>query len=198
MIASWQPLFTDYEMISFWNSFLVFLGFLIIPTLANLVIYALGLRKRDWADSPGRILGRSMAVLGGLITLFGVSLPLGSVHFANPALADASPRLPYDGGWIVLVFGFLWFAFFAVPKRVAAIWGLIWGGLALVFILVTLQGLADLVARSAGALHVDYGVYVTLLGSLLLILGSALAYIKAGRTSLPGQLATDFAAPPTS
>src|SRR5437879_5892242 len=45
-IASWQPLFTDYEMISFWKSFLVFLGFLLKPSLTHLLIYALGLRPR--------------------------------------------------------------------------------------------------------------------------------------------------------
>ena len=198
MIVSWQPLFTDYEMISFWNSFAVFLYFLIIPMLANLVIYARSLRKREWAESPGRILGRSMAVVGGLINLFGVTAPLGSVHFVNPMLADYSPTLPHDGGWIVLVFGLLWFAFFAVPKKVAAIWGLVWGGLSLVFILVTIQGLADIVSREAGALYLSYGVYVTILGSLLLIVGSTLAYLKVGLTSLPEPIPPDAAAPPTS
>src|SRR5947208_14196277 len=110
MIVSWQPLFTDYEMISFWNSFAVFLYFLIIPMLANLVIYARSLRKREWAESPGRILGRSMAVVGGLITLFGVTAPVGSVHLVNPMLADYSPTRPPDGCWTGSLLGLLWLA----------------------------------------------------------------------------------------
>src|SRR5438132_13487315 len=99
MIAPLQPLFTDYEMIAFQNSFSVFLGFLVIPTLANLVVYLLGLRKREPEGSLGRILGRSAAVVGGLITLFGVALPLGSVDSANPVLADMYLGLIRTGVW---------------------------------------------------------------------------------------------------
>jgi len=198
MIPPWQPLFTDYEMLDFQRSFGVFVGFLIIPALVNLVVYVRGVRKLERAESPGRILGRFLAVVGGLITFVGVSLPLGSVHFLGPSLTDTSLRFPGDGGWIVLVFGLLWFAFFAVPKKVAAIWGLVWGGLSLVFILVTIQGLADIVSREAGALYLSYGVYVTILGSLLLIVGSTLAYLKVGLTSLPEPIPPDAAAPPTS
>jgi len=185
-------------MIAFQNSLLVFLGFLIIPALANLVLYGRDLRKPQRAESPARILGRSLAVVGGAITLVGVSLPLGSVHFAGPSLTDTSLRLPGDGGGILLGFGLLWFAFFAVRKKVAAIWGLVWGGSALVFIVVSVQGLAYLVARSAGTLYLDSGVYVTVFGSLLLIPGSTLAYIKAGRTSPPEPIPPNGAAPPTS
>ena len=197
MIAPLQPFFTDYEMIAFQNSFRVFLGFLVIPTLANLVVYLLGLRKRKPEESLGRVLGRSTAVVGGLITLFGVALPLGSVDSANPALADTYLGLLRNGGWIVLVFGLLWFAFFAVPKKVAAIWGLAWGGLALVFILVAVQGLVDTVGQDPGAVYLHDGVLVTILGSLLLILGSTLAYIKAGRTSRSGPIRLNVATPPT-
>jgi len=198
MIAPWQPLFTDYEMMDFQRSFGVFVGFLIIPALVNLVVYVRGVRKLERAESPGRILGRFLAVVGGLITFVGVSLPLGSVHFLGPSLTDTSLRFPGDGGWIVLVFGSLWFAFFAVPKKVAAIWGIVWGILAVVFILVSLQGLANLVARSPGVLYIDEGVYVTIFGSILLMIGSTLAYIKAGRTSIPTEIPPDVAAPPTS
>src|SRR5881628_1730403 len=157
MIAPWQPLFTDYEMLDFQRSFGVFVGFLIIPALVNLVVYVRGVRKLERAESPGRILGRFLAVVGGLITFVGVSLPLGSVHFLGPSLTDTSLRFPGDGGWIVLVFGSLWLAFFPVPKKVAAIWGIVWGILAVVFILVSLQGLANLVARSPGVLYIDEG-----------------------------------------
>src|SRR5881409_2094982 len=101
MIPPWQPLFTDYEMLDFQRSFGVFVGFLIIPALVNLVVYVRGVRKLERAESPGRILGRFLAVVGGLITFVGVSLPLGSVHFLGPSLTDTSLRFPGDGGWIV-------------------------------------------------------------------------------------------------
>ena len=47
---------------------------------------------------------------------------------------------------------------------------------------LAIEGLEYLVARNAGTVYFDSGLYVSILGSLFLIVGSSLAYLKAEQT----------------
>ncbi|TLZ77678.1 MAG: hypothetical protein E6K07_06605 [Methanobacteriota archaeon] len=155
----------------------------VLSMLGNLIAYARGLRERESANSPGRILGRFLAVVGGLLTVIGLFLPWGRVDFADPALTGASySTFSWYGDWIFLVFGLLWFTFFAVPRKIAAVWGFVWGILAILKTVLAVEGLEDLIARNAGTVYLDSGLYISILGSLFLIVGSSLAYLKAEQT----------------
>ncbi|HYS99199.1 MAG TPA: hypothetical protein VEO20_00880 [Thermoplasmata archaeon] len=160
--------------------------FVSIIFYAHLNSYASTLQDRKWADSPTRIVGRVLAILGGLAVLVGLFLPWGSVDFVDPALADFNyDPFNWSGTWIFLAFGLLWFIFFAVPRKVAAVWGFVWGCLALLNTAVAVEGLYYVVARNTGGVYLGSGVYVSILGSTMLIVGSALAYVKARRTVSP-------------
>jgi len=114
---------------------------------------------------------------------FGLFLPWGRVDFADPALTGASySTFSWYGDWIFLVFGLLWFTFFAVPRKIAAVWGFVWGILAILKTVLAVEGLEDLIARNAGTVYLDSGLYISILGSLFLIVGSSLAYLKAEQT----------------
>lgn len=69
--------------------------------------------------------------------------------------------IPGDGGIpiviLVYVFGPLWLTFFAVPKKVNAILGFVWGIPALVLSLLVIENITPL---AADGVYVGYGVYV--------------------------------------
>ena len=79
------------------------------------------------------------------------------------------------GGILVYVFGLLWLPFRPVSRKVHAILGVGWGSLAL------LLGLQAIAFFAALGVTLEYGVYVSILGSVLLIVGSTLAFMEAGK-----------------
>ncbi len=161
--------------------FYVFLGGLIISILANLVVYVLGGREREWEESSrGRILGRFLAVTGGFIVLVATLLPW--VGYGGSAVSySVRHGVVANGvaGVLVYMFGFLWLTWFAIPRKLCATLGFAWGGVAL---LLTLNTIAWIASLSMSGFYIESGAYVSIVGSLILIGGSALAYVKARRT----------------
>ncbi len=201
MTATWgifDTAWSNFE--NWWNSsasawFKFVLVVWIAVVFVNVIVYVRGRRERkDVEISPGRILGRVLAVLGGLITLIGLFMPWESIDASLPEYYN--PTFPGDGAWLVLVFGLLWFTFFAVPKESAAILGFVWGSLALVLTVQALKGIADLAVVNGGAVYVGYGLYVSILGSCILIVGSVLAFVKAKQTKKSEPIPSDVAVPP--
>ena len=187
-MTAWGPFYSDWDNFENWLRFYGWLFYsvlvvFVLSMLGNLIAYARGLRQRELANSPGRILGRLLAVVGGLLTVIGLFLPWGRVDFADPALSGASySTFSWYGDWIFLVFGLLWFTFFAVPRKIAAVWGFVWGILAILKPVLAIEGLEYLVARNVGTVYFESGLYISILGSLFLIVGSSLAYLNAEQT----------------
>lgn len=179
-------------------SFFVLLFLFILSIFVNIIFYVHSLRERDWASSPGRKVGRVLAVLGGLMVLIGLYMPWGRVDFVDPAFGNVNySPLDWGGIWIFVAFGVLWFIFFAVPRKVAALWGFVWGCLALINVVVAVAGLEYLVTRQAGSVFLDPGVYVNVSGSVFLIVGSVVAYVKAKNISPLQPIPSDVVVPPT-
>src|SRR5256885_1712023 len=134
-------------------------------------------RRREQEREAETAVGRKLAIAGALFTLIGAALPWTSGAFGVTANGI--------DGIFVYVFGLLWLPFHPVSRKVHAILGVGWGGLAL---LLALQSVAFF---SALGVTLEYGVYVSILGSLSLIVGSALVYVQArkalGPESIPPQ-----------
>jgi len=172
----------------------------IVSILVNLVAYARVLRERG-AERMG--LGRLLAVVGGIITLIAVTLlPWESyTPFSCPDCGGSwagfgiEPSLPAISA---LVIGLLWFTFFGIPKKVAAMLGFAWGGLALLVAILALARIsADAAASNpSGVYTIEYGVYVAIAGPIVLIVGSALAYVSAKQTVPPEPIPPDLVVPP--
>jgi len=174
----------------------------IVSILANLVAYARVLRERG-AERVG--LGRLLAIVGGVITLVALTLlpwesytPLSCPECGGSLNGfGVEPFLPAIS---VLVVGLMWFTFFGIPKRVAAVLGLAWGSLALPVAILTFARIsADAAASSPpGVYTIEYGVYVAIVGPIVLIIGSALAYIGARQILPPEPIRSDLVVPPIS
>ncbi|HYM39035.1 MAG TPA: hypothetical protein VEY12_02670 [Thermoplasmata archaeon] len=146
---------------------------------------------------PGWILG----IVGGLITIVGAVLPWATVSGGSLAapltFSGATVGL---GGIAVLLFGVLGLICVAIPNRITAILGLVWGILALLLALLTLVGLAAIAALAAGSgtgvtVTTQYGAYLALVGTLVLIVGSAIAYTEAKKAAAPPMMPPPVAPP---
>ncbi len=149
-------------------------------------------------------LGMVLGIVGGLLTLIGAVLPWATV--SGGTLTSPMVFTGYGigyGGILVLVFGVLGLICVAIPKKVTAILALIWGILALLFAVLSVVGLAAIaqtVGGSGVSVTTEYGVYVSLVFSLVLIVGSALAYREARKAAAPGMappMAPPMSPPPT-
>ncbi len=172
----------------------------IVSILVNLVAYARVLRERG-AERMG--LGRRLAVLGGAITLIAlIILPWESYTSSScPDCGGSLNGFGFEPGLLaisVFVVGLLWFTFFGIPKKVGAVLGFAWGGPALLIpILALVRISADVATSSTSDMYsIEYGVYVAIAGPIVLIVGSALAYVRAKQTVPPEPVPSDLVAPP--
>jgi hypothetical protein len=178
------------------------IGGLIISILANVVVYARGRRKRKpEVPSRSRVLGRILAVVGGFIAPIAIILPwaidrhtppppitidLGGVDFVGaygPITAYGFGPLNVLATYGIPIYGFglFWLTWFAIPRKVAAILGVVWGTLALWIWIGALAVIADYavsVAPNGEQVTFAYGFYLNVLGSALLIIGSALGILS--------------------
>jgi len=158
--------------------FYVLVLVLILSILVNLVVFMRRIQKHGWGrDAVWSDVWRMMAIAGGFITLLSVFLPGGLFSFSS------SSSVTFAGLFLAYLFGLFWLTFFAVPRKVTAIMGVIWGSCALV--LISLQ------APMNAAESARVGAYVSILGSVGLIVGSAFVYVKARNAAArePGLLA---------
>lgn len=146
---------------------------------------------------PGWITG----ILGGLITIVGTVLPWATISGGSLTTPLTIPGTLTILGIAVLVFGVLGLVCVAIPKKITAILGIVWGVLALLVGLLTLAGLAAAAAVAAGSgtgyvVTTQYGAYLALIGALILIVGSALAYTEAKKAAAPPPMMAPPMAPP--
>jgi len=175
-----------------WIFYLLVFGS-ILSILVNLVAFS---RRHKEPDELRTGPERTMAVVGGFITLVAQLLPW--ERWVSPAGYASSGSLTVGGlgfeqglaGASVSVIGLVWLTCFAIPKEAAAILGLVWGGPALMLTLLTLNDMAATAAApNVGNYSIEYGVYANIFGSLLLIAGSVLVYMKMPKApkSIPSQ-----------
>src|SRR5438309_8220374 len=165
MITDWGSFDTDLGNFGNWLSstdgwvfYLLVFG-LILLILVNLAAFS---RRHKEPDELRTGPERTMAVVGGFITLVAQLLPWyrsgGSSGMGlgfGQGLAGAS----------VSVFGLVWLTCFAIPKEPAAILGLVWGGPALMLTLMTLNTMAATAAApSQWSYYIEYGVYASIFG----------------------------------
>src|SRR6266566_7592242 len=188
MITDWGSFTTDLGNFGNWlNSYQGWMFYrllfgLILSILVNFVAFS---RRPKEPDELRTGPERTMAVVGGLIALIAQVLPWES--WVSPAGYASSGSLTVMGlgfeqglaGASVSVFGLVWLTCFAIPKEVAAVLGLLWGSPALILTLLTLNSMAATSAAPNEWIYsIEYGVYASIFGSLLLIAGSVLVYMK--------------------
>jgi hypothetical protein len=119
--------------------------------------------------------GRLVGIIGGLITFIGVFFPWATVSGSTEGHAWA---YHYTGSqsialFIVPAFGFFGLESVAIPTKRSATLGL---GCGILAILGTPSIIPILVSGpSVGQVTFEYGLYVTILGAIALIVGSVLA-----------------------
>jgi len=166
-----------------WIFYLLVFGS-ILSILVNLVAFS---RRHKEPDELRTGPERTVAVVGGFITLVAQLLP-----WYRYGGSSGMGLLFGQGlaGLSVSIFGLVWLTCFAIPKEAAAILGLVWGGPALMLTLLTLNDMAATAAApNVGNYSIEYGVYANIFGSLLLIAGSVLVYMKMPKApkSIPSQ-----------
>jgi hypothetical protein len=184
--SDWQNFLNWLNSPQGWLFWVLVLG-LILSILVNLVVYARKLREGSTAEIG---LGRILAVVGGFIALMAQVMPWESSLSPGPPCINCgyvAIGLNFGGlaGFMVSMSGLLWLVFFAIPKKVSATWGFIWGGLALLFALLALERIAADAATNVWPTNAEYGIYVSIVGSIALVIGSALAFLKAGKAMPP-------------
>src|SRR2546425_12977 len=153
---------------------------LVIPTQISALAFAVLYRRRRRARlnrNNVRIrLGRILGIVGGFVALVGVFLPWATVGTQEVTGGDSIA---------VFALGILGLEFVAIPTRGTATMGVVWGIIALLATLVNIPALGSLgITYGSGQVAFDFGFYVTILGSLVLIVGSSACALggEEGRT----------------
>ncbi|HEX9341602.1 MAG TPA: hypothetical protein VF992_10620 [Thermoplasmata archaeon] len=144
-------------------------------------------------------IGMILGIVGGLVTAIGSYLPWATV--SGGSLTSPVVFMGVGVGWggvLVLAFGVLGLICVAIPRKATAILALVWGILAFVFALLVIGVQASLAQQYGGSgvvVTTEYGAWVSLAFSVLLILGSAIAYREARKAASP-PMAPPMSPPP--
>ena len=145
--------------------FYVYLLIFVLTILVNLIAFF-------WHQRWKRIgRGGILAVLGGFITFAGPPVFVYDIY--SGGLQGLGRPLNFVG--------LLWLLCFAIPKRISAILGLFLGSLAI----AVSTRLEVLAAQGVPIDATREGAYVSLVGSLVLIVGSVLAFLEAKEPAAP-------------
>ena len=166
-----------------------------VSILVNLVVFRRRRRKLGRVETS---LGKILAAVGGFITLVATALPWATVTYSDIPGSYVFLGVAFFGysSIIVYLFGLAWLTFFALPRKVYAILGLGWGSLALLLALLADAGVFPGGRPGANAAAIGSGVYLSLLGSIMLVVGSAFAYMEAKKVSARGPVEIAQPAPP--
>ena len=172
-----------------------FCGLLVVVILTQIFAVTIAARRRKERRESGlgraRIgRGRILAMLGGAITAIGALLPWAT--YSNPAMApvDSFTATFEFAGFAVLVFGLVGLEFVAIRTKGTATWGSFCGIVTLIvnlaaFGMVATFAMNEQAGQPGLQVSTGYGVYIGLIGSLALVVGSALAYLEAPPATSP-------------
>lgn len=169
-----------------------------IPTQIAAIVLVVLLRRRRTRGRPdlkevriGR--GRILGILGGVITIIGAFLPWATIFQINPgskSFVDSFTATFGFLGVVVLLFGLIGLEYVAIPTEGTATVAALFGVLVLLAT-GTAFGLGATFAMNEQAGNPNWivttgsGLYVSILGALALIGGSALAFVDAKKTTPP-------------
>lgn len=128
-------------------------------------------------------LGKILGIVGGLIVIISMFLPWMTVS-SNIESISLMGILIIPFSTLALIFAILGLIFVAVGKKGLCIGALVMGILAIVMIGISfalMQWIADMTTIIGTGITsgVDYGVWLAMIGSIILIIGSVLAYGEA-------------------
>lgn len=125
--------------------------------------------------------GRPIGIVGGILAMVGTLLPWVTISDSYSSIT-ASGLGVFIFGVPAMILAILGLVFVAIPKKGFAIASLIMGILVMIFVVlaITMTSVIAGFATYTGLVTVsmDYGMYVTLVGAILLIVGGALAYVQ--------------------
>ena len=133
-------------------------------------------------------MGRILGIVGGKLTVVGVFLPWVSVTYSGQTVSAWGIQLWFIGlPILVLIFGIIGLVLVAKGRRGTAIGGLVMGILAFIFAIVSVFLLAIVAEVISGVsdfeIGIDFGLYLTLVGAIILIVGSGLTFSQAGKAA---------------
>lgn len=129
-------------------------------------------------------LGRLLGIAGGIIALVGALLPW--VTLSGPGLSSPKMFLGISTGFfgvMVSQLGFFGIMMMLDGKKTTSLGGMVLGASGLVISVLTLAflGILSVGYTSGMSIDVGLGIYVCIVGSTILLIGSILALIKAGK-----------------
>ena len=125
-------------------------------------------------------IGRILGIVGAILALVGVVLPWVAGHVAatNTDRSLSGIEFPlFIFGVPLLLFAVVGLVLVAIPKKGTAIAGLIMGIIALVIAMIPMAILASIIVEwqiPGEVASIGYGLYISLVGAVLLIVGSAI------------------------
>lgn len=128
-------------------------------------------------------MGRIVGIIGGILALVGTFLPWATIESSVESIS-ASGILLFIVGVPVLLFAIIGLILVALPKRGTAIGAFVMGILALIFVLlafVLVGVLEGLVSGTDISITYDYGMWISLVGSILLMIGGIWAFVELGK-----------------
>src|SRR2546426_3308760 len=183
----WAGLIVWFLLVLFLPLLVVLPSAVTLSILVNLVFFRRRRRKGVRVETSLR---RMVAVLGGFIVLLATLLPWATYSYYDEGISGSYVYLGMAffgfSSLIVYLFGLFWLTFFALPRKLHAILGFGWGGLALLLTFLAIRGVLPGGPVAGLAVTFETGVYVSMLGSLILVVGSALAYLEAKKAGARG------------
>ncbi len=128
-------------------------------------------------------MGRILGIVGGILALVGTFLPWVTLSSEIDSIT-ASGILLFIVGIPVLIFGIIGLILVALPKRGTAIGAFVMGILALIFVMlafVLVSWLESLVSGTSIEITYEYGMWVSLIGAILLMVGGIWSFIELGK-----------------
>jgi hypothetical protein len=128
-------------------------------------------------------MGRILGIVGAILALVGTFLPWATISSDFESIT-ASGIAIFFIGIPVLLFAIIGLILVAMPKRGTAIGGFVMGILCLIFMMlafVVVSILEGLVTGTNIEISYDYGLWVSLVGSILLMIGGIWAFVELGK-----------------
>jgi hypothetical protein len=132
-------------------------------------------------------IGRILGLVGAILALVGTLLPWATISSDIDSIT-ASGVVIFFIGLPVLLFAIIGLILVALPKRGTAIGAFVMGILCLIFMMlafVVVSILEGLVSGTNIEVSYDYGLWVSLVGSILLMIGGIWAFVELGKVPPP-------------
>ncbi len=145
-------------------------------------------------------LGKILGIVGGLLVIISLFLPWMTISSSIESVSVMGVLIiPFS--ILALIFAILGLIFVAIGKKGLCIGALVMGILAIVMIGISfalMQWIADTwaIVGTGITFSIEYGVWIGMIGAIILIIGSAMAYGEAKKAA-PAPAPMPVTPPPT-